>query len=91
MKILVRAGLALVIVEENLYTRDLYPAYTLFAKYFPEKEHEMRQALQYAIDPTDNPEEIVEFLNKFGSWMIIQAEKWLQTYNPNKVKNLENL
>jgi hypothetical protein len=89
MKILVRAGLALVIVEENLYTRDLYPAYKLFAKHFPEKEPEMKQALQYAIEPPKNPEDILVILNKFGNWMIYEAEKWIQTYNPNKVKNLE--
>lgn len=89
MKILVRAGLALVIVEENLYTRDLYPAYKLFAKHFPEKEPEMKQVLQYAIEPTTNPEDILGVLNQFGNWMIDEAEKWIQTYNPNKVKNLE--
>lgn len=89
MKILVRAGLALVILEEKLYTRDLYPAYTLFAKYFPEKEPDMKQALQYAIEPSKKPEAIVELLNTLGNWMIFEAEKWIHTYNPNRVKNLK--
>lgn len=86
MKILVRAGLALIIVEESLYTRDLYPAYHLFALHFPEKEPQMRQALEYAVDPCDNPDDVLDILNQFGSWMINEAEKWLQIYNPERTK-----
>ncbi|WP_045516654.1 hypothetical protein [Neobacillus niacini] len=86
MKIIVRAGLALVIVEENLYTRDLYPAYNIFAKHYPEKEHDMKQALHYAIEPTTNADRLLIFLNEFGQWMIQESEKWLQIHNPSKVR-----
>ncbi|MEI5906898.1 nucleotidyltransferase [Bacillus spongiae] len=89
MKIIVRAGLALVIEEENLYTRDLFPAYKIFSTYYPEKEKEMQQALHYAIAPVGNVSEIIDFLNEMGSWMVIQSDKWLQIYNPKKVRHLE--
>ena len=89
MKIIVRAGIALVIVEEHMYTRDLYPAYKLFAKHFPEKEPEMREALQYAIEPSKNSNVILTILNELGSWMINESEKWLQVHNPNKVNNMK--
>ncbi|MDC3413118.1 nucleotidyltransferase [Aquibacillus sp. 3ASR75-11] len=89
MKIIVRAGLALVIVEENQYTRDLFPAYKLFAEYYPVKEPEMKQILQYAIDPVENSNEIINVLDKFGIWMINESEKWLQMNNPDKVNNME--
>ncbi len=88
MKIIVRAGLALVIEEEHQYTRDLFPAYKAFSKYYPEKENELRQALKYAIKPSRNADEILVFLNEMGNWMINEAEKWLQVYNPKKVRNL---
>jgi hypothetical protein len=84
MKIIVRAGLAFVIEEEGKYTRDLYPAYKIFSHHFPEKEPEMKQAIIYAIIPIDHPNEILEFLDEMGNWMILQSEKWLQMYNPNK-------
>lgn len=84
MKIIVRAGLALVIEKENNYTRDLYPAYKIFSKYYPEKEAEMKQALKYAIEPVDNPNELIDYLNNMGHWMVQESEKWLETYNPNK-------
>ncbi|MGP4072906.1 nucleotidyltransferase [Piscibacillus sp. B03] len=84
MKIIVRAGLALVIEEENKYTRDLYPAYKIFSKYYPEKEADMEQAFKYAIEPIDNPNEIIDFLNGMGHWMVQEAEKWLEKYNPDK-------
>ena len=89
MKIIVRAGLALVIEEENQYTRDLFPAYKIFSKYYPEKESEMKQALHYAIMPVGNANEIIGFLDEMGNWMVSESEKWLQVYNPKKVSNLE--
>ncbi|KAA0547147.1 nucleotidyltransferase [Bacillus sp. BGMRC 2118] len=84
MKIIVRAGLALVIEKEHRYTRDLYPAYQLFSNHYPEKSAAMRQAVMYAIQPIENPHEITSFLYNMGHWMIHEAEKWLQIYNPKK-------
>lgn len=89
MKIIVRAGLALVIEEENQYTRDLFPALKIFSKYYPEKESEMKQALIYAIKPIGNANEIIDFLDEMGNWMVSESEKWLQVHNPKKVSNLE--
>jgi hypothetical protein len=89
MKIIVRAGLALVIGEENKYTRDLFPAYELFSKYYPEKEPNMKQTLKYAINPVGNANEIIDFLDDMGNWMISESEKWLQVHNPKKVSNME--
>lgn len=89
MKIIVRAGLALVIEEENQYTRDLFPAFKIFSKYYPEKESEMKQALNYAINPIGNANEIIDFLDKMGYWMVSASEKWLQVHNPKKVSNME--
>ncbi|KSU82024.1 hypothetical protein GA0061096_3622 [Fictibacillus enclensis] len=89
MKIIVRAGLALVIEKERKYTRDLYPAYEIFSKYYPEKESEMKQAVKYAINPTENGNAIIVFLDDMGTWMINEADKWLQVHNPQKVSNME--
>ncbi|UOR13220.1 nucleotidyltransferase domain-containing protein [Halobacillus amylolyticus] len=84
MRIIVRAGLALVIVQEQSYTRDLFPAFKLFSKHYPEKEQEMRTALWYAINPLSNSEEILELLDHFGIWMKEEAENWLKVYNPKR-------
>lgn len=84
MRIIVRAGLALVIVQEQSYTRDLFPAYKLFSKHYPEKEQEMRTALWYAINPLSNSEEILKFLDHFGSWIKAETENWLKVYNPTR-------
>ncbi|WP_035434128.1 hypothetical protein [Bacillus sp. UNC322MFChir4.1] len=89
MKIIVRAGLALVIMKENTYTRDLYPAYKLFSKYFPEKEQDMRKALEYAITPIIDTKVLLLFLNEFGKWMISEADRWLQFYNSNRELNMK--
>ncbi|WP_174616249.1 nucleotidyltransferase [Virgibacillus ihumii] len=89
MKIIVRAGLTLVMVEEKRYTRDLYPAYKLFSQYYPEKEPEMKLALQYAIEPITDTEELLHFLEQTGTWIITEAEEWLEIYNPYRVSEME--
>ncbi|GIN84461.1 nucleotidyltransferase [Heyndrickxia sporothermodurans] len=89
MKIIVRAGFALVIEEENKYTRDLFPAYKIFSKYYPEKEAEMKQALKYAIKPVADKNEIIDFLDEIGSWIVNESEKWLQVHNPKKLSKME--
>ncbi|MDN4523910.1 nucleotidyltransferase [Fictibacillus fluitans] len=89
MKIIVRAGLALVIDKEKQYTRDLYPAHKIFSKYYPDKESEMKQAVKYAINPTENRNVIINFLDNMGTWMINQADIWLQVHNPQKVSNMK--
>lgn len=89
MKIIVRAGLALVITKESIYTRDLYPAYKVFSKYYPKKESDMRKALEYAITPLIDTNQLLSFINEFGTWMVIEADKWLKSYNPNRELNMK--
>lgn len=89
MKIIVRAGLALLIEEENKYTRDLFPAFQVFSDYYPEREPDMQQAVQYAIDPISDAHKIICFLDEFGDWIIDEAEKWLQIHNAQKISNME--
>ncbi|MGG4169151.1 nucleotidyltransferase [Rossellomorea vietnamensis] len=80
MKIIVRAGLALVINEEKVYTRD---------QHYPEKESDMKQVLQYAINPVGDPVELLDFLDEMGEWMVLESEKWLHIYNQGKIKHLK--
>ncbi|WP_176446478.1 nucleotidyltransferase domain-containing protein [Lentibacillus sp. CBA3610] len=88
MKLIVRCGLALVIIDEGTYTRDLYPAYKLFSRHYPQKKKEMRQALEFAINPSLNPRELLPFLDTFGGWMVRKADDWLNVHNPTEIKNL---
>ncbi|MFQ3545742.1 nucleotidyltransferase domain-containing protein [Halobacillus rhizosphaerae] len=88
MKIIIRCGLALVLMKENTYTRDLYPAYNLFSKHFPEKQEEMKSAINYAINPSVNNKEILSFLRSFGEWIVNQSDDWLEDYNPQRLKQL---
>lgn len=49
----------------------------------------MKQALKYAIAPIENPNEIIDFLDGFGNWMINESEKWLKVHNPKKVSKMD--
>lgn len=75
MKRIIRAGFLLVMDQEKVFTRDLYPSYQLFSKYFPEHETKMKKALEWAINPIDNAGEITEFIDDFGVKIASLLEK----------------
>jgi len=70
MKRLVRTGFELIMEQEQTYTCDLYPCYVAFSRHFPAQERQMQHALARAIEPSDTKEELAEFLDGFGAWII---------------------
>lgn len=74
MKRIVRSGFEIVMETAQCYTRDLYPCYQLFSRYFPEKQSQMYQALTWAINPIDDPVKISKFLNSFGGWLVEEID-----------------
>lgn len=75
MKRMVRTGFSLVMEEAGVYTRDLYPSYEIFSKYYPRQEKEMRQALEWAVNPISDREAILPFVNSFGGWLTGEARR----------------
>ena len=75
MKKILRTGFSLVMEKEKAFTRDLYPSYQLFSKYYPDQEPQMRQALEWAINPTDDSAGLLKYLGEFGGWLGAEAGK----------------
>lgn len=69
MKRILRSGCELVMERSQSYTRDLYPCYELFARYYPQKDAEMYRVLEMAVNPTSNRREIINILDDFGGWI----------------------
>lgn len=80
MKRIVRAGFTLVMDKEQAFTRDLYPCYEYFSKYFSEQQANMKTALNFAINPTDDATQLINFLNDFGVWMEKHIEKKFESF-----------
>ncbi len=80
MKIIIRMGFIIVMDKEKTFTRDLFPSYTIFAKYFNEKKDDMKMALNFAINPIDDLGVITHFLNVFGRWMYYKVEGTFNLY-----------
>ena len=83
-KNIVRSGFSLGTLGERQYTRDLYPCYRTFARRYPEHEHDMRRAIEYALTPSPNAEEVTAYLKDFGKWVVEEAEAWLAKHNPSR-------
>ncbi len=69
MKRTVRIGFELVMEKEQCFTRDLYPCYERFAKHYPEKAEEMRKALELAVFPTADMDEMWAVLNPLTTFL----------------------
>lgn len=75
-KDVLRTGFELVMDRSQKYTRDLYLCYQTFAEYYPEKESQMRQVLDYALNPTSDKETIQKMRDEFSPWLIEEAKKY---------------
>lgn len=84
MKKVVRTGLALIALTEQIYTRDLGLCYDAFVKCYPDQAFKMAKAIELAVHPIGEKNELLSYLNDFGLWMIDKCNDWLSTYNPEK-------
>ena len=80
MKRIVRTGFELVMEKEQTYTRDLYPCYVAFAKYYPEQSTQMKQALEWAIAPPTQSFKITQFLQTLTSWLTPAINHFLESH-----------
>ena len=72
MKRILRTGFELVMEREQAYTRDLYFCYEAFARHYPDREREMRRALELAVAPSGDPREVLAFVSEAGIWLLEQ-------------------
>ena len=78
MKRILRAGFELVLERERKYPFTLAACYTSFARYYPDKAHEMKHALEYATNPPTDPVPVLTFLHRFGPWILSQAQVFVK-------------
>lgn len=88
-KNIVRAGFSLTMLREKTYTRDLYPCYKAFARWYPGRTAAMRRSVGYALDPSSEASEVKNFLKDFGGWMVQEADRWLERHNSSRVQELQ--
>jgi hypothetical protein len=69
MKAFLRAGMLLVMKRQSAYTRDLYPSYQCFSKYYPAQEPAMRRCLELAVNPESEGQRLLPFVTDFAEWM----------------------
>lgn len=75
---LVRSGFELVMLEKQLYTRDLYLNYEVFSQVFPHKKEDMYRALFLALNPSNNRAGLLIFWQEFGHWLTTEIDKKYQ-------------
>lgn len=76
----IRTGFELCIAREKVFTRDLYPCYEIFSKYYPGKENEMYKVLEQAIRPTWSQSQLLGCVNTLGDWLELEIKKQYPKY-----------
>ena len=69
-----RAGSRLVIARTQKYTRDLYYCYELFSNVYPQQEPLMRRALELALNPTTDANELIPLVDELGAFLAQEAD-----------------
>lgn len=69
-KRLVRGGGTLVLWEQDFYTMDVNVLANLFIERYSNKANEMKTALNWITNAPENKQEVLDFLDSFGSWLI---------------------
>lgn len=82
MKTILHTGFALVMLDENGYTRDLDVCCAYFSRHCTNHAEDMSRALTYAQNPPRDPRPVLDFLNEFGGWLAVAADAWLDRHNP---------
>jgi len=70
MKRFLRTGFEICMERSGRYTRDLYKCYETFIEYYPEKEPQMSEILELAINPTSDKQKIKQVVSNFGPWLV---------------------
>lgn len=83
MKGLLRTGFELTMERSQKYTRDLYRCYETFAEYYPEKEIEMREVLDLALNPITNKKKLKDVMEDIGSWLLLEIPKHFEIKESN--------
>lgn len=77
----IRTGFELCIEREKVFTRDLYPCYEIFSKYYPQYKHQMYKLLEQAIEPTWSKSELLYCINSLGEWTNQEIRKQYPRYS----------
>lgn len=69
MKTFLRTGMLLVMRRYGGYSRDLYPSFLCFSKYYPCLAPMMRRCLEFAVNPISDPHVLLPLVTEFSTWM----------------------
>lgn len=71
--------------KENCFAWDLMMCKTLFEKHYPEQVENINKGVDFLNNAPTSCLEFVNYLKNFGGWMIEEAERWLNHYNPARL------
>ena len=75
MKQLLRAAMEIVMEREQAYSRDLYPSYKLFSKYYPAHAKDAEKALDLVLNPISEKKKIKRLVNNLGNFIASESTR----------------
>ena len=75
MRRVLRGAFDLVLVRENKFTRDLYCCYESCSKYYPEKEKDLKETLNFSLNPSDRVDIWLPLVERMNNWIVDEKRK----------------
>ena len=87
MKRILRTGFELVLEKEKKYPAGISTCYLAFAKHYPVQAPDMNCALDYARSPPLDKTVTINYLNRFGPWIVQHAQKFIEQHTSSKSRS----
>ena len=88
MKNIIRAGfcLCMPIIQEQ--TREITLCADVFSKHYPDLKEFVRKTMYWIKSPSGNQQEVLKFLNDDVNLFLSKVDRWMDKYNPDRVKEM---
>jgi len=83
-KNMIHVMFGLVMADESVHTRDMDVSVQYILKHYADQQAQVERTVNYITSPTDSQDEILDFLDDFGEWLIAECDTWLDKYNPDR-------
>jgi len=81
---MLRGGMGAVMIKRQAYSRDLKDGFEFFSKEYPEYEKNIEKAYIWSTHPTNNKDELVSYIDDFGSKLLEIWKINLITFDKSK-------
>lgn len=88
MKNIVHAVFCLIMPLIGKFTRDIELCFEEAIKHYPSMAINLYRAKDWTVCPSENVQQVLDFLNTFGIQLLSEVDRWMKYHNSTYKKEL---